>query len=133
MSLITDVIDCLNAERTKANLPALTPNSLLMQTAQQHAEFMDRKQALSHMGKDRSTFDQRIRATGYNFSTAAENVALGAVDAAGVVEMWMNSPPHRANILNDKVCDVGLGISPVEPEDASVTRYWSLSLAAPLG
>jgi uncharacterized protein YkwD len=132
MSLITDVIDCLNEERRAANLPALTPNNLLMQTAQQHADFMARKQALSHEGANRSTFDERIRATGYIFSTAAENIALGAVSAAGVVRMWMDSPPHRANILNAQVCDAGLGISPAEPETADIIRYWSLSLAAPL-
>ena len=132
MSLITDVIDGLNEERQKAGLPPLTMNDKLMQTAQQHAEYMDQKQALSHMGRNRSSFDERIHATGYTFSTAAENVALGAVDAAGVVKMWMDSPPHRANILNDKVSDVGLGISPATPETPEVTRYWSLSLAAPL-
>ncbi|MDF2366497.1 CAP domain-containing protein [Sneathiella sp.] len=131
MSLITDVIDGLNAERKEANLPPLTANNLLMQTAQQHAEFMERKQALSHLGAGRTTFDQRIHSVGYNFSTAAENVALGAVNAAGVVKMWMDSPPHRANILNDKVTDVGLGISPRTPEKPEVMRYWSLSLAAP--
>ncbi|MZR31065.1 CAP domain-containing protein [Sneathiella litorea] len=132
MSLIADVIDCLNAERDQVSLPALAPNDLLMQTAREHAEFMDQKQVLSHTGADGSTFGQRIQGTGYNFSAAAENVALGAFDAAGVVTLWMNSPPHRANILNDKVTDVGLGISPAHPEAAKVSRYWSLSLAAPL-
>ncbi|MBO0334403.1 CAP domain-containing protein [Sneathiella sp. CAU 1612] len=132
MSLITDVIDCLNAEREKVDLPALSPNDKLMLTAQQHAEFMDRKQALSHSGAGGSTFDQRILATGYKFTAAAENVALGAVDAAGVVQMWMDSPPHRANILNAQVTEVGLGISPAQPEAPEVTRFWSLTLAAPL-
>lgn len=132
MSLISDVIDCLNEERVKARLFVLTSNRFLMQTAQQHAEFMAGKQALSHVGQNRSTFDERIRATGYDFSVAAENIARGAVDAEGVVGLWMDSPPHRANILNASFRDVGLGISPTEPEDGSVTRYWSLSLAAPL-
>ena len=132
MSLISDVVDCLNEQRRNANLPALAQNTLLMQTAQQHAEFMNNTQVLSHDGANGSTFDQRITATGYRFSVAAENVAMGAVSAAGVVEMWMNSPPHRANILNAKVVDVGLGISPATPETADITRYWSLTLAAPL-
>jgi uncharacterized protein YkwD len=132
MSLINEVIDGLNEDRRKAGLPPLMMNDKLMQTAAQHAEYMDQKQTLSHLGRDGSTFDERIRATGYSFSTAAENVALGAVDAAGVVKMWMDSPPHRANILNEKVSDVGLGISPATPETSDVTRYWSLSLAAPL-
>lgn len=132
MSLITDVIDYLNAEREKVDLPTLAPNDLLMQTAQQHAEFMDRKQALSHSGAGGSTFDQRILATGYKFSTAAENVALGAVDAAGVVKMWMDSPPHRDNILHAEVTEAGLGLSPAQPETPEVPRFWSLTLAAPL-
>ncbi|MCF8468074.1 MAG: CAP domain-containing protein [Sneathiella sp.] len=132
MSLISDVLDCLNEERSKANLPVLTQNNLLIQTAHEHAEFMNKRQVLSHEGSGGSTFDQRITATGYHFSTAAENVAMGAVSAAGVVKMWMDSPPHRANILNAQVRDVGLGISPATPDTPEVSRYWSLTLAAPL-
>ena len=133
MSLFSDVIDCINKERQKACLPALIRNDLLMQTAHQHAEFMDKKQTLSHQGANGSSFDQRIHGVGYNFSTAAENIALGAVSATGVVQMWMESPPHRANILNNKVTEVGIGISPALPDTPDVSRYWSLTLAAPLG
>lgn len=130
MSLITDVLVCLNDQRREAGLAPLTSNSLLMQTARQHAEFMNAAQVLSHGGENRSTFEERIRATGYRFTAAAENVAKGAVNADGVVRLWMDSPPHRANILNPNLRDVGLGISPEESEDI-IERYWSLSLAAP--
>lgn len=134
MSLATDVIDHLNTARAAEGLLPLTTSKLLMQTAQQHAEFMDKTQALSHMGQNRSTFDQRIKAAGYVFSVAAENIALGALDAAGVVTLWMGSPPHRANILKKQITELGIGIAPEEDSrDApTISRYWSLSLAAPL-
>ncbi|WP_373085071.1 CAP domain-containing protein [Sneathiella sp.] len=87
MSLITDVLVCLNDQRREAGLAPLTSNSLLMQTARQHAEFMNAAQVLSHGGENRSTFEERIRATGYRFTAAAENVAKGAVNADGVPPM----------------------------------------------
>lgn len=134
MSLLYAVLDHLNSARDKFGLDPLTLNSRLMLAAQQHANFMAEKQLLSHLGRHRSSFDQRIRDTGYVFQAAAENVALGAMDAETVVELWMKSPPHRANILNKTVTEAGIGISPPETENEPPfpRRYWSLSLAAPL-
>ena len=93
---------------------------------------MEKKQVLSHMGQNNSAFDARIKVTEYVFSVAAENAALGAVDAAGVVDFWMERPPHRANILYEQITDLGIGIAPDEHSENTVLRYWSLTLAAPL-
>lgn len=145
MTLRTTIMDDLNMERLNAGLLPLKPDKRLMETAQQHAEFMNKKQALSHSGAklmalhpgvsksaQASEFADRIRVTGYLFSVAAENIALGAVDAAGLVRLWMNSPPHRGNILNALVTDVGIGFSEPDTADTTILRYWSLSLAAPI-
>jgi uncharacterized protein YkwD len=145
MTQQTDVLTFLNVQRRKAKLNPLKPEYRLMETAQQHAEFMYKKQALSHSGirisdlspgaanRERASgFSERIRATGYLFSVAAENIALGALDPAGVVKIWMDSPPHRANILNPEVTDVGFGLSEPDDPDQTILRYWSLSLAAPI-
>jgi len=135
MPLITEMLNSLNTARTAEGLTPLRLNDKLTVAAQQHADFMREKQLLSHMGKNRSSFDQRILDTGYRFRTAAENIALGALDPEGVVELWMRSPPHRANVLNTDVIDAGIGISPVEGSETTgrplPRRYWSLSLAAP--
>jgi uncharacterized protein YkwD len=145
MTQQTDAIAFLNTQRLKAGLPGLNPEYRLMETAQQHAEFMHKKQALSHAGIKitiltpgaanggrASSFSDRIRATGYLFSAAAENIALGALDPAGVIKIWMESPPHRANILNPEVTDLGIGLSDSNDPDQTILRYWSLSLAAPI-
>ncbi len=134
MPLLDNVLENLNSARAEAGVFPLTLNSCLMKAAQQHANFMFEKQLLSHTGKGRSSFDQRIRATGYVFQAAAENIALGATDAMTVVEMWMKSPPHRANILNAELTQAGIGIAPSdEGRNGSLPRrYWSLSLATPL-
>lgn len=145
MTLITDIIDSLNRERLEEKLLPLTPDKRLMETAQQHAEFMEKKQVLSHSGvklsilnsattssAQASNFADRIRASGYLFSVAAENIALGAVDAAELVRLWMNSPAHRDNILNAHVTNAGIGFSKPNSPEPYLLRYWSLSLAAPI-
>ncbi|USG60111.1 CAP domain-containing protein [Sneathiella marina] len=145
MTLITTITNTLNTERQKKNLLPLTLDKRLMETAQQHAEFMEKKQALTHSGAkiltlhpalsspvQASEIADRIRATGYLFSVAAENIALGAVDAAGLIRLWMNSPPHRDNILNTHITNMGIGFSEPGRPETDILRYWSLSLAAPI-
>jgi len=145
MTLKTTILEDLNMARINKGLLPLKPDKRLMATAQQHAEFMNKKQALSHSGAklltlhpgvsksaQASDFADRIRATGYLFSIAAENIALGSVDAAGLVRLWMNSPPHRDNILNARVTDMGIGFSEPDTPETTILRYWSLSLAAPI-
>ncbi|MAL80080.1 MAG: hypothetical protein CMN55_13375 [Sneathiella sp.] len=129
--MISDVLDQLNKARAEAGCTPLSLDTRLMQAAGAHADFMARRGLLSHEGENGSTFDQRIRAAGYEFTSAAENVAFGASDAAGVVTLWMNSPPHRANILNADFTDVGIGIA--NSADKTAPLYWSLSLATPTG
>ena len=63
----------------------------------------------SHTGSDGSTFDSRISATGYSYRMAGENIAAGAATAEAVMELWMNSPGHRANILNCGYTQIGVG------------------------
>ncbi|MEH6547683.1 MAG: CAP domain-containing protein, partial [Sneathiella sp.] len=137
MTLISKIIDDLNTERLNTGLLSLRPDKRLMETAQQHAEFMAKKQVLSHSGAklltlqpgtpnstQASDFADRIRATGYLFSVAAENIALGAVDAAGLVRIWMDSPPHRDNILNVQITDLGIGFSDQQNPNTHLLRYW---------
>src|SRR5713226_4782392 len=67
---------------------------------------------LSHTGPDGSTFEHRINAAGYSDWTAiGENIAAGQQSPQQVVDDWMNSPGHRANILDPSFRDVGIGIA----------------------
>jgi uncharacterized protein YkwD len=65
---------------------------------------------MSHTGPDGSTMTSRVEAAGYEWSTLGENIARGQSDAASVMESWMNSPGHRANILNCSFTELGVGV-----------------------
>lgn len=52
-----------------------------------------------------------MRLAGYDYSYAAENLAVKFLKSSSVVKAWMNSPSHRATILSDKYSEVGIGIS----------------------
>ncbi len=61
---------------------------------------------ISHSG-----FDERARiAMSLGFNSVAENLAYGGYEASSFIEMWMNSPGHRANILNRQLTHVGIGV-----------------------
>ncbi|MCX4529593.1 MULTISPECIES: CAP domain-containing protein [unclassified Streptomyces] len=105
-----EVIRLVNVERGKAGCGALTSNAKLTQAAQSYTEVMARSGELSHTGPDGSTMSGRISATGYKWSATGENIAKGQANAAEVVDAWMKSPGHRANILNCKFTEIGVGV-----------------------
>jgi uncharacterized protein YkwD len=105
------ILDLTNKEREKANLPPLKPNPMLFEAARAHSANMARKGEMTHEldGKNPA---QRVQATGYEYSWVGENIASGvnwSLDS--VVQGWMNSKPHRDNILNDKFEEIGLGVA----------------------
>jgi uncharacterized protein YkwD len=75
----------------------------------------------SHTGQDgRSPFD-RIKQAGYPGRMMGENIAAGQTSAAAVMQAWMNSPGHRANILNCGYKEVGVGYV----AGGSMRHYWT--------
>jgi uncharacterized protein YkwD len=105
------VLDLTNAERAKEKLPPLKANPLLFAAARKHSENMAKKGELSHDLDGKSPFD-RITAEGYLWSRAGENIANGdALTPAGALQVWMHSPPHRANILKADYQEIGIGIA----------------------
>jgi len=104
-----------NKERKKRNKPKLRLNSSLKRSAQAYAQDLAASGILSHVGVDGSTFDQRIRAQGGNFSTMGENIAQGQPTAKAVHKGWMRSPGHRRNILDKRFRTVGFGIAGNDP------------------
>lgn len=67
---------------------------------------------------------------GYSYSTVAENIAAGSRTPSQVFQQWMNSPGHRANMLNPDVSEVGVGFVLNAPR-TSYSHYWVLVLAKP--
>lgn len=133
MEKFNDLIELLNEIRTTNNSPPLISNSKLEQAAESHAAYMLQYNILSHSGRNGSSFAERIKEQGYLFSTAAENIAFGATTSQEVVKLWMNSPPHKANIVNPAFTEIGVGVAPILNQSSKFNeRYWSTSFAAPL-
>ncbi|MER7661759.1 sigma-70 family RNA polymerase sigma factor [Streptomyces sp. NPDC096193] len=104
------VLSLVNKERTAAGCGPLSGNARLDTAARRHSDDMAAKNYFSHTGQDDRSPGDRITAAGYQWRTYGENIARGQQTAASVMESWMNSPGHRANILNCDFKNMGLGI-----------------------
>lgn len=115
-----------NRERKAAELAELTLDETLTKAAREYAATMAAANQLGHEvgGKD---FPTRLKATGFQFRSGAENVARGPKTPKAAVESWMASEPHKANLLGD-FTEIGLGTATA----ADGTRYWVQIFAAPL-
>ena len=103
------LLDLINQERAQAPLPCapLRQNLQLQAAADQHAnDLATEGWRDNHIGSDGLTTSQRIDATGYRWRAAAENQAQN-YSAQRVVTWWMNSPGHKANMLNCTYTDAG--------------------------
>ncbi len=117
------ILELTNAERAQQGLPALTYNERLERAAQAHAEDMAAHSYFSHVNPEGQQYHDRILEAGYgNLSietcncktywvSFGENLAEGYSDPAEVVRDWMNSPPHRKNILASEFNEIGVGIA----------------------
>jgi uncharacterized protein YkwD len=108
----------LNAERAARQLAPLRSNQLLARAAAAHSRDMVVRAYFSHTSLSGADFVERIRRTGYTRAarswTVGENLAWGTGTRAmprEIVQSWMESPGHRANILNRTFREVGLGVT----------------------
>ncbi len=112
----SESIRCLiNKRRAKAGMGGLAANGKLNDAAQKHTDFMVDHGCFAHDCSGEATMVLRIKSTGYLDGAMAwsvgENIAWGEEhlgSPASVVDAWMNSPGHRANILNKNFDDIGI-------------------------
>ncbi|MFE4307773.1 CAP domain-containing protein [Streptomyces sp. NPDC056891] len=104
------VIALVNAERAKAGCGPLSANATLTRAAQGHSDDMAARDFFDHTNPDGAGPGERVTAAGYPWSTYGENIAMGQSSPEQVMESWMNSPGHRANILNCDFKEIGVGI-----------------------
>ena len=110
-SVIQQVVDLTNAERAKEGLAPLKIDSALTKSAQLKSQDMKDNNYFSHTSPTYgSPFDQ-MKSLGINYKSAAENIAMGQRSAEEVVQGWMNSAGHRANIMNGSYTHIGVGLS----------------------
>ena len=106
----TQIIGWINEQRVAAGLPALNVNGSLMSSARRHSTDMAVNNFVSHTGSDGSTSWQRMLAAGYVGRWGGENIYGGYnTTPAQAFDWWMNSTPHRDNILGQYYRDVGVG------------------------
>ncbi|MFE7773533.1 sigma-70 family RNA polymerase sigma factor [Streptomyces sp. NPDC057445] len=104
------VIALVNTERSKAGCGPVSNNDKLATAAGNHSADMAARDFFDHTNPDGKDPGDRITATGYRWSTYGENIARGQQTPASVMDSWMNSPGHRANILNCSFKEMGVGI-----------------------
>ncbi len=119
------VVDLVNAERAKAGCAAVTVDAKLTLAAQQHSQDQADHQTMTHTGSDGSDAGQRLDRAGYAWRTYGENVAWNQQTPAAVMQAWMNSSGHRANILNCAFTEIGVGVA------NGNGPYWTQDFAAP--
>lgn len=115
------VIQLVNQERTKDGLPPLTANWELSRVARYKSMDMRDNHYFSHTSPLYGTPFTMIKNFGISFSAAGENIAAGQATPQSVVQAWMNSPGHRANILSKTYTQIGVGYA----QGGSYQCYWS--------
>jgi len=121
------LIKAHNRERAMEKLPPLRPNPQLAEAARDQARDMAEHQKLSHEGSDGSDPAKRVKRHGYKYQEVGENIADGQDSVAEAMRSWMNSRPHRKNILGD-FTEIGAAVA----ADAEKTNYWCVVFGRPL-
>ena len=103
------LFDAANRERAAQGLPALRWDAALAAAARQHAERMAMQNTLSHQLPGELRLEERARQAGARYSVIAENVAEGP-SPDEIHSSWMQSPPHRANLLDRDLTAIGIAV-----------------------
>ncbi|MFB7542324.1 CAP domain-containing protein [Streptomyces zaomyceticus] len=111
VGFVQDVVTLANAERDKAGCGPLHSESHLRAAAQKHADDMSARDYYEHDSPEGHDAGDRMSGAGYAWSTWGENIHRGPRTPARAMEDWMNSPGHRANILNCSFKDIGVGVT----------------------
>lgn len=120
------LVDLHNEARRDEKLRTLQVSRKLQEAAQKHAEDMAERAEMTHKGEDGSTPAERIKAEGYRYRRVGENIAYGQFSNKGVMEGWLDSPPHKKNILGS-FSQIGVG----HAKSKDGTPYWCVTFGLP--
>lgn len=124
----TEVIRLVNIQRGYSGLPKLSANWQLSRIARYKSQDMINKNYFSHISPTYGSPFNMMENFGLKFSAAGENIAMGEQTPSSVVTAWMNSPGHRANILNPSYTQIGVGLA----KNPNGTCYWTQMFIKPL-
>ena len=120
LSVEREVAKLVNIERQKTGLAPLTFSEEISRVAEAKSQDMANKNYFSHTSPTYGDPFQMMKSFGIKFGYAGENIAKGYRDAQSVMNGWMNSSGHRANILNSNFKKIGVGYVA-----ANGTTYWT--------
>ncbi len=121
----------VNRLRAAAGVAPLVEDPRLDAAAQEHAEDMLARDYYDHKSPEGKQVGDRVKAEGYSWRLVAENIAAGHVTVDSVLDAWMQSSGHRANLLRPNATDFGFGLA-VGPFDSRHRVLWVQNFAAPL-
>lgn len=116
-----EVVRLVNIERQKEGLQPLVASTELSNVARKKSEDMAQKNYFSHTSPTYGSPFDMMKSFGISYRTAGENIAKGQLTAQSVVNAWMNSSGHRANIMNPSFNKIGVG----HFKSSNGTNYWT--------
>lgn len=116
----SQVAELVNKERAAQGLAPLKFNSDLSKVAKLKAQDLRDKNYFSHTSPTYGSPFDMMKSYGIRYTAAGENIAKGYMTPAAVMKGWMNSPGHRANIMNNNFTEIGVGYV----TDSSGAGYW---------
>ena len=119
LSYAEQVVKLVNEERAKYGLSPLTIDKSVESAALVRSKEIEK--SFSHTRPNGSSFSTVLKEQGVNFMGAGENIAWGQKSPEEVMQGWMNSEGHRANILNAKFTKIGIGYY----QNSNGTNYWT--------
>lgn len=119
LSYAEQVVKLVNAERTKNGLSPLTIDKSVESAALVRSKEIEK--SFSHTRPNGGSFSTALKEQGVSFMGAGENIAWGQKSPEEVMQGWMNSEGHRANILNAKFTKIGVGYY----QNSNGTNYWT--------
>lgn len=126
-AFVQEILNLTNQFRASNGLAALTIDLNLTKAAQQYSQDMALYDFFSHTGKNGSTAQSRALSAGYESGYVGENIAAGYTTPKEVVDGWISSTGHRANLLNPSYNEIGIGYYYLQNDTGSVNygSYWT--------
>ena len=109
---LEELLNVTNQKRQANGLPPLSMNGNLANAASMKAQDMFAKNYWAHISPDGTTPWYFIKTAGYEYLYAGENLARGFTTANEVVDAWMASPSHKANLLSPNYTEIGFAVAP---------------------
>lgn len=122
------VIKLVNVQRARRGLQSLRKNTTLAKIARYKAQDMVNRHYFSHISPTYGSPFKMMENFGIRFSAAGENIAMGQRTPQEVMNAWMNSPGHRANILSPSYTQIGVGFA----KSKNGVCYWTQEFIKPL-